>query len=140
VDVLSQKFEQYRREFTNDDNNNNIHLIMIEIIAGDFNSPPGSATYNAMVSSGFVDVRTLSTELIPLTDCSSTTNDWYYANDEMIDNLWLYSGNDRGVANNKMNVLSVTHLIVPCCTVGVHDSMNRTASDHLMILTDISYL
>lgn len=139
MDVLSQKFELYRREFTNDDSNNNtIHLIMM--IAGDFNSPPGSATYNAMVKSGFVDVRTLSSESIPLADYSSTTNDWYGANDEMIDHIWLYSDNDGGVAiNNEMNVLSVRHVMVPCCTVGVNDSMNRTASDHLMILADIGY-
>jgi hypothetical protein len=98
-----------------------------------------------MISSGFVDLRILTKESMPLVDYSSTTNDWYGANDEMIDHIWVYLGNsnngdDNGigkevVANGRMNVLSLRHAMVPCC--GIDDSMNRTASDHLLLLADI---
>jgi len=119
------------------------------MIAGDFNSPPESVTYNAMISSGFVDLRSLTKESMHLVDYSSTTNDWYGANDEMIDHIWFYMGNsndgdDNGigkevVANGRMNVLSLRHAMVPCCGIGIEtdDSMNRTASDHLLLLADI---
>jgi endonuclease/exonuclease/phosphatase family metal-dependent hydrolase len=139
VHVLSHKFAQYRHAFASYNN-------IIMMIAGDFNSPPESVTYNAMISSGFVDLRSLTKESMPLVDYSSTTNDWYGANDEMIDHIWFYPGNgnngdDNGigsevVANNRMNVLSMGHAAVPCC--GIDDSMNRTASDHLLLLADSS--
>jgi hypothetical protein len=55
-----------------------------------------------------------------LTDYLSTTNDWYGANDEMIDHIWFYLGNgndDDGIgteveANGRMNVLFMRHEVV----------------------------
>jgi endonuclease/exonuclease/phosphatase family metal-dependent hydrolase len=133
VEVLSQMFDGYRNEFTSKYNNDPLTMM----IAGDFNSAPGSETYNSMIQYGFVDTRILSRERISLDEYPPTTNDWYGGLDSMIDHVWVYSGIRKYEIDNGCNVLSVKHVHVPCC-VGQTDLLNRTASDHLMIIVEYS--
>ena len=134
VTVLSSMFAQYQKDFTDQYYGNNTKLIMM--IGGDFNSPPESESYHAMIRAGFVDVRTLSNENIAVDQYSHTTNDWYGGQDSTIDHVWIYLGTDRlhYDSEESNNVLSVEHVPIPCCIGMDGNSSDRTASDHLMII------
>jgi len=159
VDVLSQMFSQYQTKFmhtTQMDKEKEKQLTMM--IAGDFNAIPNSQTYNAMVKSEFVDIRQLSNVS---SDYTYTTNDWYGAQDSLIDYVWKYqpkgSYHHSGSTSNLLsdNVHSVKHISIPCCmddtllkvedTISLVDdntpdkinSDKKTASDHLMIIVDV---
>ena len=130
VDVLSEMFSQYQTEIMNtqmDNEKEKQQLTMM--IAGDFNSIPNSQTYNAMVKSGFVDIHQLAKVS---SDYTYTTNDWYGAQDSLIDYVWIYEptttkkndqqkqddGSDNIVGSNNAlsdNVQSVKHISIPCC-------------------------
>ena len=141
VDVLSQMFAQYHDKFTTkgySSKENNNQLLMM--VAGDFNSAPNSETYNAMIESGFVDARQLSQERIPIEQYTFTTNDWYAAEDSMIDHVWIYLGKREGRARKPpRSVASVRHVSIPCCDIDLNlgkDPLNKTASDHLMVIVE----
>lgn len=135
VEVLSQMFSLHRDKLTKKYKSKNL----IMMIGGDFNSSPESETYNAMIRSGFMDVRVLSRERMGMEEYSHTTNDWYGASDDMIDHIWVYK-RSRTIREDKgsTNVQSVKHVRIPCC-LGKYDLMNRTASDHLMVLIEYNY-
>jgi len=155
VDVLSEMFSQYQTDFMTMDKEEEQQLTMM--IAGDFNTIPNSQTYNAMVNAGFVDVRQLAKVS---SDYTYTTNDWYGAQDLLIDYVWIYQPKGsyhRGSTSNLLseNVQSVKHISIPCCmddtslkledTIilvddNIHYKINsdkKTASDHLMVIVDI---
>lgn len=160
VDVLSEMFSQYQTEFmhtTQMDEEEKQQPTMM--IAGDFNSIPNSQTYNAMAEAGFVDIRQLAKVS---SDYTHTTNDWYGAQDSLIDYVWIYQPKGSyhsGSTSNLLskNVQSVKHISIPCCMINdtllklgntislvddnTHDKINsdnnKTASDHLMVVVDI---
>jgi len=162
VDVLSEMFFQYQTKFMTshvDKEKEKKQLTMM--IAGDFNSIPNSQTYNAMVKSGFVDIRQLAKVS---SDYTYTTNDWYGAQDSLIDYVWIYKYKPKGShhSGSTSNLLSdnvqvVKHISIPCCmdddtsselledTISsvddnIHNKINsdnKTASDHLMIIVDV---
>ena len=114
-----------------------------------------------MINAGFVDIR----QLVKVSsDYTYTTNDWYGAQDSLIDYVWIYqpkggyrSGSTSDLSSD--NVQSVKHISIPCCmdddtsaeledTISlvddnIHNKINRdnnkTASDHLMVVIDINY-
>ena len=152
VDVLSEMFSRYQTEFTRTHIDKGEKQQLTLMIAGDFNAIPNSQTYNAMVKSGFVDTRQLSKVS---SDYTYTTNDWYGAQDSLIDYVWIYqpkgsyhhSGSTSDLLSD--NVQSVKHISTPCC---IHDTLlklegdtqnkiysNRTASDHLMVVVGVDF-
>ena len=161
VDVLSQMFSQYQTEFINTYMDEEEKQQLTMMIAGDFNAIPNSQTYNAMVKSGFVDIRQLAKVS---SDYTYTTNDWYGAKDSLIDYVWIYqpkgsyhhSGSNSNLLSD--NVQSVKHISIPCYmdddtsaeledTISlvddnIHNKINRdnnkTASDHLMVVVDFN--
>ena len=153
VKVLSRIFSKYREDFTNVGSIRN-NLMMI--LSGDFNSAPGSDTYEAMKGAGFVDLRELSQEGKSVEEYTATTNDWYETGDSLIDHVWIYLGFS---ANEILlaDILSVKHVPVSCCDLNLNDTSpkgsfnedimrdrvqmhNRTASDHLMVIVDVALI
>ena len=151
VDVLSQMFSQYRNDIlhtisvgNNNNDKNKVSLTMM--IAGDFNSPPGSATYNAMVNAGFIDTRQLASRWHDnhtsiVVDYTNTTNDWYGGKDSLIDYVWMYQKKPQEEEDeeyhkqqqhslshllSKENVISVKHIPIPCC-----DDVTNLHSDYI---------
>ena len=135
VTALASMFAHYQKDFTNQ------YYGLIMMIGGDFNSPPESKTYDAMVLAGFVDVRTLSKENIAVDNYSHTTNDWYGGQDSTIDHVWIYPGTDSSYYFDKKSndVLSVKHVTIPCCIGMDSNSSERTASDHLMVIVKYGF-
>ena len=153
VNVLSQMFSQYQNDIlhtnnlvgnNNNDDKNKVSLTMM--IAGDFNSPPGSATYNAMASAGFIDTRQLASRWHDnhtsiVVDYTNTTNDWYGGKDSLIDYVWMYQKKSQEEEDeeyykqqqhslshllSKENVISVKHIPIPCC-----DDVTNLHSDYI---------
>jgi len=121
VDVISEQFKLFHREFTTQGGE---HLMLV---SGDFNAVPGSATHTAMIEKGFVDARSISKEKRDISGYSPTTNDWHGAKDEMIDYLWIYNYK----TGSNMSVNSVKHEQISI-------DNERTASDHKMVLVDLT--
>ena len=151
VDVLSQMFSQYRNDIlhtisvgNNNNDKNKVSLTMM--IAGDFNSPPGSATYNAMANAGFIDTRQLASRWYDnhnsiVVDYTNTTNDWYGGKDSLIDYVWMYQKKPQEEEDeeyymqqhhslshllSKENIISVKHIPIPCC-----DDVTNLHSDYI---------
>ncbi|KAL7532346.1 hypothetical protein ACHAXR_008604 [Thalassiosira sp. AJA248-18] len=141
VNVLSQMFSQFRDEFSIDRTNEKLMMM----VSGDFNSIPGSDTYNAMIRSGFIDARQVSQEGTLMEEYTDTTNDWYNSENSLIDYVWIYSARPHNPQKSRTsgsqppsNVASVRHIQMPCCDsrLSSANSLNKTASDHLMIVVD----
>ena len=135
VDVLSRMFLQYQEEDDDEE--------LTMMISGDFNSIPGSKTYQAMIQAGFIDTRQVSNENKPIEDYSYTTNDWSGSKNSLIDYVWIYQKPKEELRKSRLNntVMSVMHLPIPCCSYP-YTVNNKTASDHLMVVVDfdITYL
>ena len=138
VGVLSEVFSRFQHDFLN--GNANEELMMI--VWGDFNSAPGSETHNAMLKSGFIDSRQVSQEGKSIEEYTDTTNDWYSSKDSLIDYVWLYLGRPERKIHPSRDVVSVRHIQTPCCDsrLSFDDSLNKTASDHLMVLADLGII
>ncbi|KAL7530202.1 LOW QUALITY PROTEIN: hypothetical protein ACHAWF_003280, partial [Thalassiosira exigua] len=137
VDVLSRMFTRYRDDLSNVDTGS--ERLPLMMIAGDFNVAPGSDVHGAMERAGFLDSRTLSIERTPIEEYSTTARDWYSGGNSLIDYVWIYLGVE-GQLELPHEVISVRHAPVPCCgsLPGVDHAYNRSASDHLIVIADLS--
>lgn len=129
--------------------------VQYSFIGGDFNSIPGSETYNDMSMRGFVSLHGASGHI----DDVVTTCDWFNSsNNAFIDYIWVYTGDvSRQQQQTRFRVKRSSLVNVPCC--GSHPATSysdlltqidpgttsrriagkRAASDHLAVLMDLDF-
>jgi len=142
--VIEEDFSKYTK--THPD-------VQYSFIGGDFNSIPGSETYNDMLVRGFVSLHGASGHIDVVTTC-----DWFNSsNNAFIDYVWVYAGDASRQQQQatRLRVKRSSLVNVPCCgsdpstsysdlitqidpgTTSRRIAGNRAASDHLAVLIDL---
>lgn len=139
INVLEQQLIKWREKISNPK--------MVLFVVGDFNFNPSSFLYINMKQHDFLDLRSIS----PLRgdNIDTTTNDWYKPYNQILDYVWSLDDHSSSATQSSLiRINSIRHISARAELSSQQSnnynnipmSIQKTASDHLMVLTNVSWL